>query len=292
VKKRVAAFAYAILRHPPAADEILVVRRSPNDRYFPNMWGIPAGTLRKRESYEQAIQRTARDKLSIDVEVLGQRGAGSSDRGTHVVEMCLYEVRILAGTPQIREVDPAGHGYTEVQWAKPDILDSTRERGSLCCRLVDEWMRTMIPTPGNSPNTKPGRIRLLLEAVTPAVRAGEVPRFRLTIRNEGDAPERIIDLGGGRRSDLQDNYYDLEVTQGGKRVDMPRIISDPGPVAENDFRELQPGESVTYELLRFPSMLAALRPGKYQARVRFRQDPMLPITSDRFSPEAEFTVTE
>jgi ADP-ribose pyrophosphatase YjhB (NUDIX family) len=140
MKKRIAAFAYVILRGSSAVPELLTVRRSPNDRYFPSMWGIPAGTLRKHEGYEEAIQRTAKHRLGIEVEVLGERGTGASDRGTHVVEMRLYEARIVAGTPQIPEANPEGHGYTEVQWSKPEVLQPARDRGSLCCRLVDEWL--------------------------------------------------------------------------------------------------------------------------------------------------------
>lgn len=142
MKKHVSTFAYVILRDPNTAEELLVVRRSPNDRYFPNMWGLPAGTLRKHEGYEEAIQRTAKLSLNVEVEVLGERAAGSSDRGTHVVEMRLYEARIVAGIPTIRDVNLGGYGYTEVRWGIPDILQSTRERGSLCCRLVDDWLRT------------------------------------------------------------------------------------------------------------------------------------------------------
>jgi ADP-ribose pyrophosphatase YjhB (NUDIX family) len=147
MKKRIAAFAYVILRGSITAPEILVVKRSPKDRYFPSMWGIPAGTLQKREGYEEAIQRTAKHRLGIELEVLGLRATGSSDRGTHVVEMRLYEARIVAGAPQIRHVNPEGHGYTEAMWGRPEILQPTRERGSLCCRLVDEWLRTAIFAP-------------------------------------------------------------------------------------------------------------------------------------------------
>src|SRR5262249_6534810 len=138
--KRVSTFAYVILRagHSPA--EFLVVKRSPNDRYFPGLWGLPAGTLRKRESYEDAIRRTAKHRLGSEVEGLGERAAGTSDRGTHALEMRLYEARIVAGGPRIGEVDPEGHGYTEVRWAGPGVLRPARERGSLCCRLVAEWL--------------------------------------------------------------------------------------------------------------------------------------------------------
>jgi ADP-ribose pyrophosphatase YjhB (NUDIX family) len=147
MKKRVAAFACVILRGSNPAPEILAVRRSPHDRYFPDLWGIPAGTLRKREGYEGAIQRSAHHRLGIEVEVLGERGAGSSDRGTHVLDMRLYEVRIVAGSPHVRAIDPDGHGYVDVRWENPDILTVARERGSLCCRLVDEWLRTTVLTP-------------------------------------------------------------------------------------------------------------------------------------------------
>jgi hypothetical protein len=54
--------------------------------------------------------------------------------------MRLYEARIVAGTPQIQEANPEGHGYTEVQWSKPEVLQLARDQGSLCCRLVDEWL--------------------------------------------------------------------------------------------------------------------------------------------------------
>src|SRR5438067_221014 len=105
-------------------------------------------------------------------------------------------------------------------------------------------------------------IHLSLEALTATVKRGEAPTFKLTIRNDGDASERIIDLRGERGRVLQDTYYDLAVTQGGKLVDMPRMISDPGPPIEQDFLELKPGEKVTFELTRFASGLGWLPPGK------------------------------
>src|SRR4051794_27334686 len=131
MKKQVSAFAYVILRNLGSALEVLAVRRSPNDRYFPNMWGIPAGTLWTGEGYEEAVRRTARHKLGIEVEVLGECGVGSSDRGTHVIEMRLFEARIVTGTPQIQNLDLAGHGYSAVRWAEPEILHLARERGSV-----------------------------------------------------------------------------------------------------------------------------------------------------------------
>jgi hypothetical protein len=149
-----------------------------------------------------------------------------------------------------------------------------------------------VPDMVNDQNPPQRPIRLSLEAAAKTVKVGEVPRFTLTIHNEGDGPQRVIDLRGGRRADLQDSYYELEVTRGGRAVDIPRAISDPGPLGEGDFLELKPGERVTFELTQFAAALGGLNPGAYQARVRFWQDPYQPWETAFFSPYAEFTVGE
>lgn len=99
MKKCVSAFAYLIRREPSTSSEILVVQRSANDRYFPNLWGIPAGTLRRNEGYEEAIRRTAKHRFGIEVEVLGERGSGISDRESgHLTAgvQAMIEVELLS----------------------------------------------------------------------------------------------------------------------------------------------------------------------------------------------------
>jgi hypothetical protein len=103
-----------------------------------------------------------------------------------------------------------------------------------------------------------------LEATTKSFAQGTVPTFKLTIKNDGKAPQKVLKL----RGDLQDTYYDLEVSQNGTSVGVPRAISDPGPVTDDDYVTLKPGESVTYELKRFGSAWERLPAGKYTAVVR------------------------
>jgi hypothetical protein len=128
-------------------------------------------------------------------------------------------------------------------------------------------------------------LTLELQAVKPAVPAGTVPGFRLTIRNEGKAAEKVLRL----RADLQDTYFDLEVTRDGKPVDLPRAISDPGPISDKDFVTLPVGEKVTYELTRFATAFEKLPPGEYKARVRFWR-PSQGREKSYLSPEAPFKV--
>jgi hypothetical protein len=133
-------------------------------------------------------------------------------------------------------------------------------------------------------------ISLSLEPAESTIKKGVPPRFQLTLRNEGRQDERVIDLSNGRRRDLQHTYYDLEVTQEGKPVNLPRAISDPGPVMDDDYLLLKPGAMVTFELSRFPFELEWLPRGRYQARVRFWQNPSQSYTTSFYSPAVEVVV--
>src|SRR3954467_11941159 len=75
-------------------------------------------------------------------------------------------------------------------------------------------------------------LALLLAPIAPVIRMGTVPHFRLTIANVSDHAMRVIDAG--RRVDLQHTYYKLVITKNAKSVNIPRAISDPGPVSDRD----------------------------------------------------------
>jgi hypothetical protein len=135
-------------------------------------------------------------------------------------------------------------------------------------------------------------ISLSLEAVDKTVKRGAIPKFRLTIRNTGRDRERVLDLRGGRRVHLQDTYFDLEVTAGEREVDLPRAITDPGPISDKDWVTLEPGEAVMLDLSHFAAALDTLPPGRYKARVRFWQNPGKSAKTSFASPPAEFVVSE
>jgi hypothetical protein len=131
-------------------------------------------------------------------------------------------------------------------------------------------------------------LSLSLEVVPPEAVAGTTPAFRLSVKNTSERAEKVLDIR--RRPDLQDTYYDLEVTKDGKPVDLPRAVSDPGPINDEAFLSLPPGDSVTFVLNRFAQALAQLPPGRYQACVRFWQDPYQGHETSYSSPPVSFTV--
>jgi hypothetical protein len=101
------------------------------------------------------------------------------------------------------------------------------------------------------------------------VKRGETLRFVVTVR--AIASRRRV-LKFGERGDFRDNYAQLVVTRNGERVEVPRAISDPGPIGEADYVQLALGEAVEFEHRGQPYWLAALPSGTYSAIVKVRAD--------------------
>jgi len=115
--------------------QVLVVLRPPDDEDLPNLWGLPASSLRPGENWEDAVRRTAREKLGVQVEVGPELSRGSIDREKYRLEMRLYEAAIVSGTPSVRDdVEGITH-YAAWKWGNADTLVPAADRGSLCCRL-------------------------------------------------------------------------------------------------------------------------------------------------------------
>jgi hypothetical protein len=131
---------------------------------------------------------------------------------------------------------------------------------------------------------------LSLGVVESAIPVSTAPRFRLTLTNVSDHACRILDAE--KRGDLRHTYYHLVVVKDGKEVDVPRAISDPGPVSEADWIVIPPGATKTFILADFPERFEMLPPGLYQAYVDFWRDPFQSHTSAYLSPLVRFTVTK
>ena len=163
----------------------------------------------------------------------------------------------------------------------------------LLIRLAGVVLVSGIPLVSAQEADKPDPERpllLSLQVVQQEVKAGTTPAFRLTLKNTSGQAQRVLDIRD--RPDLQHTYYELRVTQGGKPVNLPVAVSDPGPVTDKDFLSLAPGRSLTFQLTSFPMPLDRLAPGTYTASVLFWQDPYRSQKTSFPSPEVKFTVRE
>jgi len=126
---------------------------------------------------------------------------------------------------------------------------------------------------------------------TPMVRAGTRPEFSVVVVNKSDRPIRVLDVRNGRRRDLQDTYFELFIVDGRRIVNLARLISDPGPVSDEDDVVLKPGERIEVRPLSYTSSTERLPPGTYSAFILFWQNP-LTLTSRCRSSEARFVVSK
>jgi hypothetical protein len=116
--------------------------------------------------------------------------------------------------------------------------------------------------------------------------AGTFPVLRLTVENAGGNDERVVKP----HRTLQDAYCELLIAQGCDPIELPRAISDPGPIVEEDFLTLKPGESATFEFTRYALGTHYLPPGEYQARLRYWQNPYHSSTTAVLSPSVSVKV--
>ena len=130
-------------RYDKDRQHLLVVRRPPEDDLLPNVWGLPAATLRVGESYEDAAVRAGQEKLGVKIRIVGEIAEGTADRGDHILRMKEFEVEIAEGTPSVPQsipqpITPPMEGVTQYlacKWGGPDDLVEATRKGSLCCRL-------------------------------------------------------------------------------------------------------------------------------------------------------------
>lgn len=119
-------------------DRVLCVQQPKDDKDLPNAWGLPAGSLKDGESFEEAVLRSAMEKLGVNVRIVGHIGRDSCERKNYNLIMEEYEVNIIKGTPRIPEKVDGITQYQDMGFFKPENLVNAYQRGSLCSRIYLE----------------------------------------------------------------------------------------------------------------------------------------------------------
>jgi hypothetical protein len=124
-----------VIRKADEPDRVLTVLRPPDDEDLPNVWGLPAATLRPGEEWDAAIQRVGLEKLGVQLKPGAQLESGTQERRDYRLDMRLYDAQITKGTPFVPQPDNAFTQYTKWKWGTIEDLQPAAQRGSLCCRL-------------------------------------------------------------------------------------------------------------------------------------------------------------
>lgn len=116
------------------------MRRPDDDEELPGLWGLPAGTLAGRETWEEAVWRAGREKLGVEVRPVRLLEEGRQERGEGRLHMRLYEAELQRGEPTVPQPVRGVTQYTAWDWAAPDRLEEAAAAGSLCSRLCLRWL--------------------------------------------------------------------------------------------------------------------------------------------------------
>lgn len=131
--------AAVVRRDAGAAGEFLAVRRPPDDDLLPNVWGLPAVSLRDGELPEAALRRLGEEKLGARLEPTRFLGIRAADRGDHLLILMDLEARVVDGEPDVTAARTTGTAYVEQRWtAEASLLRDAARRGSVCSRILLE----------------------------------------------------------------------------------------------------------------------------------------------------------
>lgn len=127
-----------VIRHPTAPQRILLVRRPLDDEDLPGAWGLPAASLRANESWTDAVERSANDKLGVRVAPGALLNEGRTPRPGYELYMRLYAAQLLKGEPDLHQPERGVTRYIDWRWGEAAELVPAAQRGSLCSRLYLE----------------------------------------------------------------------------------------------------------------------------------------------------------
>jgi ADP-ribose pyrophosphatase YjhB (NUDIX family) len=114
---------------------VLLVRRPDDDESLPGHWGLPAASLHEGESEVEALRRAGREKLGVELELLGPIGEDEAERGAHRIEMRDWAAAIAAGEPAVPQPGE-GTQYVDWRWGDAAELAPAARAGSLCARVL------------------------------------------------------------------------------------------------------------------------------------------------------------
>lgn len=139
-KSLVKKFAIAaIVINPVDGSKFLVVKRPPNAKSLPDVWGLPAITLGQEEKPEIAVIRLAREKLNTQIDFVGCLGLRTVDRGEYELTLMDIVARLAGREPSVWKTLTDNTKYVDQRWTNDlSLLQEAASKGSVCSRILLE----------------------------------------------------------------------------------------------------------------------------------------------------------
>lgn len=126
---------FYVIKNPKNREEFLIVKKPENDEDLPNVWGLPSGSVKKTETFQEAAIRQAKNKLNIQVKIIGFVGRGNIERENFILHGEEFLCEITEGNPEINK-EAEGTIYDEWKWGTLADLQEAAQNGSLCSNIL------------------------------------------------------------------------------------------------------------------------------------------------------------
>ncbi|MCY4448013.1 MAG: NUDIX hydrolase [Chloroflexi bacterium] len=93
-----------------SSGEVLLVRRSPAARYYPDVWDLFGGHVEAGESLEEALRREAREELGIEIESF--LPLGTVHDPVEPADITIFAVTAWRG----ESVNAAPNEHSDIRW--------------------------------------------------------------------------------------------------------------------------------------------------------------------------------
>lgn len=127
--------AVAFVIYDSLRKKVLAVQRPDTDDILPSVWGLPAGSLKIGESFEDAVIRAGKEKIGVEVKIVAFIGESTIDRTEFISHMKEYECNIVSGTPRVPQPIQGITQYQQWKYANPTLLKEAARKESLCSRI-------------------------------------------------------------------------------------------------------------------------------------------------------------
>ena len=94
----------------PSSGQVLLVRRSPQRRRYPDVWDLFGGHVEAGESLEEALRREAREELGVEIE--SSHPLGTVHDPVEPAEIVVFAVVAWNGEP----VNAAPDEHSDIGW--------------------------------------------------------------------------------------------------------------------------------------------------------------------------------
>lgn len=133
IKTAVAVF----LKNPNNDSQFLIVKRPPDDDSLPNVYGLPAGSIKSGELPEQVVIRVGIEKLNTTIKPTKFIGSKYIDRGSYILILMDIEAELIGKEPSVIEAQTENTKYVDQIWTNDyTTLIEAASKGSLCSQII------------------------------------------------------------------------------------------------------------------------------------------------------------